>query len=157
MNQLIEKDQLINLLPHKDKMFLLTRVTSYDIEKKTIEAQFEISSDCIFYNQQNNGIPSWVSFELMAQSISALTGIEDHLKNRSPKAGCILSVMNYNSAADFIKSGTTVNINAAEDFADIQSDVYKYKCTVSDSADKKTIFAESEITVMKVENMESLS
>lgn len=155
MDQKIEKDQLINLLPHKDKMFLLTRVNSYDIEKNIIEAQYEISSDCIFYNQQNDGIPSWVSFELMAQSISALTGISDKLKNLSPKAGCILSVMNYNSTVPFIKSGTTVNINAAEDFADLQSNVYKYSCTVSDSRDKSLI-AESEITVMKVEDMESL-
>lgn len=156
MNQIIEKDELIDLVPHKDKMFLLTRVTSFDLEKKTIEAQFEISSGCIFYNQQNEGIPSWVSFELMAQSISALTGIEDKIKNRRPKAGCILSVMNYKSSIDFIKSGTTVNINASEDFADEQSNVYKYKCTVSDSIDEKKIIAESEITVMKVENMENL-
>lgn len=156
MDQIIEKDQLIKLVPHKDKMFLLTRVISYDLEKKSIEAQFEISDKCIFYNQQNDGIPSWVSFELMAQSISALTGIEDKLMNRTPKAGCILSVMNYSSSIDFIKNGTTVNIKAVEDFADVQSNVYKYKCIVSDSADKEKKLTESEITVMKVENMESL-
>ena len=63
--------------------------------------------------------------------------------------------MNYNSTVPFIKSGTTVNINAAEDFADLQSNVYKYSCTVSDSRDKSLI-AELEITVMKVEDMESL-
>lgn len=155
MNQIIEKDELINLLPHKDKMFLLTRINSYDIEKNIIEAQYEISSDCIFYNQQNDGIPSWVSFELMAQGVSALTGISDKIKNRPPQAGCILSVMNYSSTLPFIKCGTTVNINAEEDFADHESHVYKYRCIVSDSADKN-IIAESEITVMKVKDMESL-
>jgi len=47
--QFIEHDELINYLPHKGKMFLLSRVTQHDVEKHTITSEYEI----VFFMRKN--------------------------------------------------------------------------------------------------------
>ena len=69
MEQRIEKDLLVELLPHKGKMFLLSRVTQHDVEKLTVTVETDINEDFIFYEKESNAIPSWCSFEIMAQAI----------------------------------------------------------------------------------------
>ena len=78
--QFIDHDELINYLPHKGKMFLLTRVTQHDVEKHTITSEYDITENCIFYEEEFGGVPTWAGFELMAQGVSALTGITNKIK-----------------------------------------------------------------------------
>ena len=49
IQQLIEHDELINYLPHKGKMFLLSRVTQHDVNNHTITSEYDITENCIFY------------------------------------------------------------------------------------------------------------
>ena len=39
IQQFIEYDELINYLPHKGKMFLLSRVTQHDVNNHTITSE----------------------------------------------------------------------------------------------------------------------
>ena len=43
--QRIERDVLIDLLPHKGKMFLLSRVTQHDTEAHTITSEYDITPE----------------------------------------------------------------------------------------------------------------
>ena len=63
--QFIDHDELINYLPHKGKMFLLSRVTQHDVEKHTITSEYDITKDCIFYEEEFDGVPTWAGFELL--------------------------------------------------------------------------------------------
>jgi predicted hotdog family 3-hydroxylacyl-ACP dehydratase len=111
----IEHDELIPLLPHKGKMFLLSRVTAYDFTKRGLTAEYDITGDCLFYDEEAGGVPCWVGFELIAQSISALTGINSRREGKPPKVGFILSVSNMVLNIPVLQAGTTVTITIEED------------------------------------------
>ncbi|MCQ2241376.1 3-hydroxylacyl-ACP dehydratase [Treponema sp.] len=156
MNQRIEKDQLINYLPHKGKMFLLSRVTDYDVENYSITVETDITEDFIFYEESIGGIPNWCTFEIMAQAISALTGIHDSFYNIEPKAGCILSITGFESNTEVFKLGTTLKATAVEEYRDEESGIYRYKCATFVSPDAEESAVEATITVMQTENLESI-
>ena len=88
----IEKDELIHLLPHKGKMFLIERITACDINEWNVTSETIVRDTCLFYDKSIDGIPNYVCFELMAQTISALTGIIIREKNLPVNMGFILSV-----------------------------------------------------------------
>jgi predicted hotdog family 3-hydroxylacyl-ACP dehydratase len=145
---LIERDELITLLPHKGKMFLLSRLTDYDLEKRSIAAEYDITEDCIFYDPDLGGIPSWVGFELMAQSISALSGLADRELGEGPKPGFILSVSALELAVPILKAGTTVRIRIAEK---VKIDaVFTFDCAVFQGEEPA---AQAKVTVMDVRDL----
>ncbi|WP_407396459.1 3-hydroxylacyl-ACP dehydratase [Treponema sp.] len=156
MNQRIEKDRLVEYLPHKGKMFLLSRVTQHDVEKLSITVETDISEDFIFYEKELDGIPNWCTFEIMAQAISALTGIHDNFYGIEPKAGCILSVIGFESNIEVFKAGTTIKAAAVEEYRDDESHIYRYKCAAYVSPEATETAVEATITVMQTEDIETI-
>lgn len=117
------KECISNLVPHKGKMLLLNRIVFFDTKEGLLVSESDISSDWLFYDAAFSGVPSWISFELMAQSIAALNSIADREKmlcNAAHKltppfdidASC--SKINYLSCGDMIKpkTGFIVSISA---------------------------------------------
>ena len=100
---LSKKSDLEKLVPHKGKMFLLDRVKKYVLETITIETQVDIDESNLFYDENLGGVPVWISFEYMAQSISAMSGIFGHAHNEAPKVGFIMSVSSFNSHVPVFK------------------------------------------------------
>jgi predicted hotdog family 3-hydroxylacyl-ACP dehydratase len=111
----IDRDELSTLLPHKGKMFLLSRITDYDVRKRTLAAEYDISGDCVFYDSELGGVPAWVSFEFMAQCVSALSGLTGRERGEPPKPGFILSVSALEVRIPVLKAGTTVTVKVTED------------------------------------------
>jgi len=109
----IEKEQLLSIVPHKGRMMLLSRVTNYDPENKSIEAQFDITEDCIFYDSALSGVPAWTGFEFIAQAVSAFIGIRDQEKSHH-KMGYILSVSQMRIGLPFFKSGSIITIKSRD-------------------------------------------
>lgn len=105
-----KKSDLEKLVPHKGKMFLLDRVKKYDMETITIETQVDIDESNLFYDEDLGGVPVWISFEYMAQSISTMSGIFGHIHNESPKVGFIMSVSSFNSHVPVFKKGDVVTL-----------------------------------------------
>lgn len=152
--QRIEYDELINYLPHKEKMFLLTRVIAWDTTARTITSEYEITSDCIFYEKERGGIPSWVGFELLAQTICALTGIEFKAKGLEPPPGMILSVSNFKAKVPYLLAGTTARMSIIEDFCDKEAMTYCYNCNLfANPLDTDPVIT-AKITVLETEDME---
>ena len=108
------RSDLEKLVPHKGKMLLLDRVTKYDLENVEIETQVDIDESCMFYDENLGGVPVWISFEYMAQSISALSGIYGISKGEKPKVGFIMSVSGFNAHVPVFKKGDVVTIRARE-------------------------------------------
>lgn len=153
LSQRIEHDELINLLPHKGKMFLLSRVISYDIKSYSITTEYDIKKECIFYEPENDGVPCWVAFELMAQSISAMSGIAHHIRGDSPLPGVILSVVGFDSAVSYFKNNATVRISVSQDFMDEATRVSRYICRLYSSPDDETPSVTANLSVMEVQNV----
>jgi len=110
---LIEKEELRTLIPHTGKMLLLDRIIDYDIEH-SIRAEYNITENCIFYDHVQDGVPSWVGFEFIAQAIAALTGIRKRARGEKPKIGFILSIPLVRMEIPFFKNGSLVEVRAKE-------------------------------------------
>jgi predicted hotdog family 3-hydroxylacyl-ACP dehydratase len=144
----IEKDELMTLLPHQGKMFLLSRLRNYDLDKRVLIGEYDITGDCLFYDTVLEGIPSWVGIELIAQSISALSGLKGRRKGEKPRPGFILSVSDMRMDIPVLRAGTTAVIAIREDFK--MDAVYTFHGTVS-SEGKKAV--EAKLTVMEVDDI----
>ncbi|MBR6943180.1 MAG: thioester dehydrase [Fibrobacter sp.] len=108
------KDLVSELVPHKGKMFLLDRIRDYDLNEKSITTEIDITRDNLLYEEELGGVPVWVAFEYMAQSVSALSGIYGRSKGEKPKTGFILSVNGFKADVPVFKQGETVVVNVQE-------------------------------------------
>ncbi len=156
MPQFIDHDELINLLPHKGKMFLLSRVTQHDVTEHSITSEYDITPDCIFYEEEADGVPSWAGFEFLAQGISALTGITNRIKGREPLPGFILSVVDFRASVGYLKNQTTIVMKIKEDYREEDTRVYRYLCALYASKDDAEPAVTAKITVMETEDIHSL-
>jgi len=111
---MIEKDELLTLIPHRGKMMMLDRIIKYNIQEKCIEAEYNITEECLFYNEKEGGVPSWVSFEFIAQAVSAFIGIRDRENGIPPQEGYILGISQMNIGLTFLKKNSIITINSRE-------------------------------------------
>ncbi len=142
----IETNQLKQLLPQKSRMFLISRVLSYDIEDCSLTAESDIKESNIFFEEKSGGVPSFCSVELMAQSVGALSSIT-RVANKNPDKstfGVILSIASFESRVPFFAVGKSVQIRVKEVFT--ADKVSQYKCVI-DCGEEKNI-AEVKLTVM---------
>jgi predicted hotdog family 3-hydroxylacyl-ACP dehydratase len=146
---MIEKDELLTLIPHKGKMVLLSRVLDVDTVKRTVSAEFDIGPSCIFYDKTLNGIPTWVSFECIAQSIVVLSGLGGRLNNLPPRPGIILSLSNLVIKQAVLSS--TITIKVAEDYN--ADPVFTFNCIVISGGNE---VLSTHITVMEINSIEEL-
>lgn len=115
--QLICGADLLPLLPHRGKLFLLSRVIAHDIGQNTITTESDITRDCIFYDEELGGVPVWAGFEFMAQSIAALTSIRHiSLELPPPPPGVILSVSGFNATQAVLPLGSIIQTTVHEDY-----------------------------------------
>ena len=147
----IEKNELVNLLPHKGRMFLLDRAVDVDFDEYSIKTQVDVTEQSMFYDETLGGIPSYVTFEYMAQSISALSGIDNRRRGLPPKVGVILSVSDFKTAVPVLKAGTTVTVLDVQQ--DIVDKVFSFSCTayIGD-----TSVSSGKLTVMEVDDLKEL-
>jgi len=117
MDEFKTKVAVASLVPHKGKMLLLDRICNYDLDRKSITSEIDISCDSMFYDKEFGGVPVWVAFEFMAQSISALSGICARAKallngrpSALPKLGFVVSVHGFEAEIPAFKAGKTVTV-----------------------------------------------
>ena len=110
---MIEQEELQTLIVHQGKMLLLNRIIEYNADH-SLRAEYDITENCIFYDPVLKGMPTWAGFELMAQAISALSGIMSREKGERPKIGFILSIPSMRMKIPFFKNGSTVNVHVKE-------------------------------------------
>ena len=111
---MIEKEELLSLIPHGGRMLLLDRVKWYNLKEQSIEAEYRITEDCLFYDSAADGVPAWVGFEFIAQAVSALTGIGYRERGEPPNVGFILGVSQVQIRYPFLRTGSIIGIKAKE-------------------------------------------
>ena len=140
---MIENENLQALIPQSGKMLLLSKIIDYNLDEKSLAAEYQITKDCLFFNNAAGGVPAWAAFECVAQAYLALSGIRDSKKNVKPKAGFILSVSKMQIFIPVIKPGSTIVIKVkALDSMDL-IDNFEGKVFLED-----TKVLEGKITVM---------
>lgn len=108
------KESVNTLVPHSGKMSLLDRVKEYDLPGLYIDTEVDINKSAMLYDEELHGIPVWVGFEYMAQSISALSGIYGLSINEKPKVGFIMSINSYKAEFPIFPEGSTLLIHVQQ-------------------------------------------
>ncbi|MBO4711499.1 3-hydroxylacyl-ACP dehydratase [bacterium] len=152
----ISENEIAEYLPHRGKMLLLSRITDYDMEHRIITGEYDITKDCIFYEKEADGIPSWVSFELMAQTICALTGIAHKLFGRKILPGMILSVTAFKTDLEWLKAGKTMRMTMTEDYRDDESALYNYVGELFVAGEDEKPAVTAKISAIEIESLEQL-
>jgi len=111
---MIDKEEIFSIMPHRGRMLLLSRITGYDLNERVIEAEYDVTNECIFYDSSAEGVPAWVGFEFIAQSIAAFSGIRDRAKGKPPQIGFVLAVSKLCMELSFFKPGSIITIKAKE-------------------------------------------
>ena len=111
----IEHEELATLVPHRGKMFIIDRITDAKVDEWIIESETKITENFMFYDKNANGVPNYACFEIIAQTVAALTGLYARENNLPPNIGFILSVTNLKFDFDLIKPGETVKVKALRD------------------------------------------
>lgn len=114
MTEFDTREKLSRLVPHRGKMLLLDRIVSADLEQVRIVTEIDISDRSMFLSESLGGVPVWIAFEYMAQSVSALTGLFGLKTGTPPKMGFILSVTNFCAEKSVFPLGTTVRIEVRQ-------------------------------------------
>ena len=152
--QLVQKDELINLLPHKGKMFLLDHLVAHDTVGRSLESISYVTKDHIFYDETLDGIPSHVAFELIAQSISALSGVTGCERGEPAKPGFLLSLQNYKATAPVFKNGSEIHVAIKK--VDELDSMLTYSGVAYIEGEPTNIIVDTTITVMETTDLSVL-
>ncbi|MDR2182364.1 MAG: 3-hydroxylacyl-ACP dehydratase [Treponema sp.] len=142
----IEGGAIAALVPHRGPMLWLSRILSYDIERRTLTAEYDITSQSLF-NSAHGGFPAWAAFELMAQAISALSGLGARREGNGPSPGFILSVSEFEARPLFLAEGSTARIEISADA--VVDRLYSFHCRVWSAG---TPIARARLTVAEVDD-----
>ncbi len=149
---MIEMPELDTYLPHTGTMLLLDKIVSWDIAACTLCSEVTITENSLFYNSEYNGIPAWVGFEYMAQSIAALSGLHARKDlGQPPKVGFIMSIRNYTTEIPFFPAGQILRIGINQLFN--ENSVVSFDCTIT--ADGKPLVTAT-VNAIETENPEAI-
>jgi predicted hotdog family 3-hydroxylacyl-ACP dehydratase len=143
----VRGEELLSLLPHKGKMFLISRILDYSVQGRTLRSEYDITRGCLFYDSLIGGVPSWASFEFMAQAVSALSGLTGRFFGKPPLMGFILSVLSMETKTPFFRDGSVVQVRIAEEVKMDSVSTFRCRTEVEGAA-----VAEAKLTVMDVED-----
>ena len=95
-----------HFIPHRRAMVLLDKVLFANQEDCT--SQVTIHANSAFANQQ--GVPSWVGIEYMAQTIAAFGGVQARAKQQEPEVGFLLGTRHYQVQQPLFELGLTLQV-----------------------------------------------
>lgn len=102
-----------DLIPHRGKMRLIDKILDINPTEKSLISQVTITKQDTFFDPTIGGVPAYVSFEYMAQSISALSSLMNN--RQAPKQGVILSVSNLSCTKNIFLENSEIHIQVKED------------------------------------------
>jgi predicted hotdog family 3-hydroxylacyl-ACP dehydratase len=140
-------EELFSVLPHRGKMFLISRILDYSVQGRSLRSEYDITEGCLFYDPLIGGVPSWASFEFMAQAVSALSGLTGRFFGKPPLLGFILSVLSLETRLPFFRAGSVIQVQIAEEVK--MDSVSTFRCRTSLDG---SIAAGAKLTVMDVED-----
>ena len=151
---MIDRQALGQFVPHKERMFLLDRVTNYSLTELWLESEVDITRASLFWDPQRQGVPAWVAFEYMAQSIAALSGIFGfELDRAQPKIGFIIGVRDFECGCGSFALGNRLCIHVAQIFRDGAIVSFNCRASIGNQEIVKAIINAIEVDDQGVQSM----
>jgi predicted hotdog family 3-hydroxylacyl-ACP dehydratase len=118
-----------DLIPHRAGMRLIDRVLA--AEGELVRSEVTIRAGHLFF-QAGRGVPAYVGFELMAQTISAYDGLRRRRDGKPPAIGFLLGCRRYATTREFFVEGETLSIEATSLLG--EEGMASFECRIADAA-----------------------
>lgn len=102
----------IDFIPHEKPMVFIDHIV--EIGDNFAIAELFIGPDLMFCEEQ--GLPTWSSIELMAQTVSLYAGSQGGMLGQKPKIGFLLGTRKLHFPVPFFEIGETVTIRAEKQY-----------------------------------------
>ena len=135
------------LTPHEPPMLLLDEVTL--CAEGRIRATTTIRADNIFF-MPGRGLPGYVGFEIMAQTIAAYDGWTRRLNGEKPAIGFLLGCRKYQTAVEWFAEGDVLNVESVSLLA--EGEMRSFDCRITSPGG--ALLASSTLNVFRPENPE---
>ena len=145
--RVIADAELLSLLPHQGKMLLISRVIEYSVPARTLRSEYDVSEHCLFYDPALGGVPAGLTFEFMAQAVSALSGITGRVLGKPPMIGFILSVSSLEIQLPLVQPPGIVRVHIAEEMRLGAASTFRCEARIGERE-----LARARLTVMDVED-----
>lgn len=107
------KQKAIDLIPHKPPMVFVDYITH--VGENCAEANLTIVPDLMFCTEQ--GLPTWSSIEIMAQTVSAYAGSQGKKSDRPPRIGYLLGTRKLHLPIPYFELGKTLNVKIERQYS----------------------------------------
>lgn len=106
------KINAIDFIPHEKPMVFVDHIL--EIGDDFAIAELLITPELMF--SDDSGLPTWVSIELMAQTVSLYAGSQGQKNAQTPKIGYLLGTRKLNLPCEYFALGQTVRIKATQQY-----------------------------------------
>ncbi|ACT58992.1 ApeP family dehydratase [Hirschia baltica] len=115
------------LAPHDPPMLLVDEIVSW--EEGEIVSKHVIDKNNLFY-VAGHGVPAYVGFEIMAQSIAVQDGYSRHQNGDGPKIGFLLGCRKYTVERDWFLEGEELTVKAKALLS--EGEMLSFDCLIQD-------------------------
>ena len=126
-------------------MLLLDSLLHVDAE--TAIAQLTVSRDALF--MQDEGMPSWIGLEYMAQAVAAWVGWQSLQENRPVDIGFLLGTRRFEAKCAFFRPGAVLRAHVCKELLG-DNGLGAFDCRLHDETGEEV--ARARISVYKPEN-----
>ena len=102
----------VQFIPHEKPMVFVDHLI--EVNENFVVAELRIQADLMFCEAE--GLPTWTSIELMAQTISAYAGHKGQMSGLPPKIGFLLGTRKMQLPLPYFALGETVRIKAEQSY-----------------------------------------
>ncbi|MEZ8144571.1 3-hydroxydecanoyl-ACP dehydratase [Enterovibrio norvegicus FF-33] len=135
------------LVPHRAPMLYLNKMV--DAGKSFAHCQARPNTDHHFFDTKQQGLPSWVGIELMAQTIAAWSGFHYYQKGQSPVIGFLVGSRRYQTVTAFFARNQVLDIHVDEVMS--HEGVSVFSCKIESNG---ALLASSQLSTFEPSNAE---
>lgn len=124
--------EIHSLVPHAAPMMLLDRLIAVDTE--SLHAELTITPHSMFFDEQEQGVGSWVGIEYMAQAIAAYAGNQALSKGESVRVGFLLGSRRYEARCSNFPLGSVLQVQIRR-VIQSENGLGAFECQIFDAGD----------------------
>ena len=116
------------VISHRDPMILISGLSDYN--DTTAQCWVDIDEKSAFFNEQLNGVPSYVGIEYMAQTVAAYAGANALDHQQEVKIGFLLGARKMTTHARSFACGARLTVDVEELYRE-ESGLSVFGCRIS--------------------------
>lgn len=140
---LLELPGPADLIRHRGDAILLDEISSGD--DKRLEARFLVRPGTAYSDQAGN-LPAWAGPEVMAQAVSAFSGLRSlRVRGQSAPIGLLLGIRSYRATVGEFRCGEALQVEVVESSED-EDGMAVFDCSICRAGD---VVASGRLTVFQ--------